>query len=255
MGHVIGCYGVNMERHRRSFAGRHPLFVKRFSDTGIWWEESPYYLWWEYLRRHEGYRRACARGGGGSTYRRLYEDFGDVHSLSFKEWWTQDGRGARLFAEPPAPVRVMALSDEEAIELIEAGRDERTLLVAIPLDYRHRTITKALRQIVKAHQGRKRGEKRVRRSRALYPLAHAPDASALKTTLQCYDLRMADPSMPLWQIAQTVGVSTRLTQSELAGKGGHVADKKASMTAGVSRKLKHAHALIEAVGKGIFPAP
>lgn len=253
MGRVNRYYGDNMNRHRRSFAGRHPLFVKRLSETGIWWEDSPYYLWWEYLRRHDGYRRTCARGGRGA-YSRLYQDFGDVHSASFKEWWTQDGRGARLFAEPPAPVRVMALTDEEALNIIQAGRDERTLFVAIPLDYQRRTITKALRQILEAHQGRKRGEKRVARSRALYPLAHAPDAQALKTTLRCYDLRVANPAMPLWEIAQIVGVSARLTPSELSGKGGHVADKKASMTAGVSRKLKHANSLIESVGKGIFPA-
>lgn len=254
MGRVIGDYGVNMVRHRRGFAGRHPLFVKRWSETGIWWEESPYYLWWEFLRRHDGYRRTCLKGGGGK-YGALYKDFGDVHSCSFKEWWTQDGRGAHLFAEPPSPVGVVALSDEEVLDLIKTGRDDRTLLVAIPLDYRRRTLTKALKSILESHQGRKRGEKQVNRSRALYPLAHAPDAAALKTTLQCYDLRTQNPSMPLWQIAQTVGVSTRLTQSELAGKGGHVADKKASMTAGVSRKLKHAQAIIEAVAKGIFPAP
>jgi hypothetical protein len=128
-------------------------------------------------------------------------------------------------------------------------------LVAIPLDYRRRTLTKALKAILESHEGRKRGEKQVKRSRATYPLAHAPDTPSLKSTLQCYDLRTQNPTMPLWQIAQEVGVSTRLTQNELSDRGISVADKKASMTAGVSRKLKRAHTLIEYVAKGIFPAP
>lgn len=242
-----------MGRFRRSFTGRHPLFIKRYSEAGIWWQDSPYYLWWEYLRRHEGYRRTCQSGGGG-RYGKLYDDFGDIHGVPFRTWWSDQDRGARLFAEPPAPIGVVALSDEEALNLIEGGRDDRTLLVAIPLDYSRRSISQGLKKVLAAHQGRKRGEKRVKSSKALYPFAHAPDTAALKVTLACYDLRMARPEMPLWMIAQEVGVSTRMTSLELAGKGGHIADKKASMTAGVSRKLKHAKALIDSVGRGIFPS-
>jgi len=29
------------------------------------WKCSVYYYWWEYLRRHEGYRQCCAQGGKG----------------------------------------------------------------------------------------------------------------------------------------------------------------------------------------------
>ena len=239
-------------RFPRSFAARHPLFRAKYSDSGIWWENSPYYLWWEYLRRHEGYKRACRIKAKGQ-FLKLFNDFGDIHASDFKTWWTEEGRGAVLFSEPPSPTRVIALTDQEALELISAGRDDRTLLVAIPLDYRRRTITQSLARIMSDNHSRKRGEKRIKSSRAKYPLLHAPDIAALKTTLACYDLKHQNPDMPLWQIAQQVGVSSRLTQSELDGTGGHVADKKASMTAGVSRKLKHAAILIEGVGKGIFP--
>jgi len=254
MGYKICFYGVNMlERFPRSFAARHPLFRAKYSDTGIWWENSAYYLWWEYLRRHEGYKKAISTKRKGQ-YLNLFNDFGDIHTSDFKTWWTTGERGAVLFSEPPAPTRVISLTDEQALELIQSGRDERTLLVAIPLDYRRRTITKSLSKILSDNHSRKRGEKRVKFSRAKYPLHHAPDVSALKSTLACYDLKLQNPSMPLWQIAQIAGVSRGLTQAELEGSGGHVADKKASMTAGVSRKLKYAAKLIEGVGKGIFPA-
>jgi hypothetical protein len=234
----------------RIFAGRHALFRKKRTESGIWWEDCEYYVWWEYLKRHEGYRLTCESGGKGPCAA-LYADFGNIYNVSFKDWWNE--RGADLFAEPPSPTGVMELTDEQVLDLIQQGRDDRTLLIAVPLYYRKRAISAQLRKILLRNHSRKRGEKRVKFSRAKYPLLHAPDVPALKTTLDCYDMKSANPHLPLWQIAQEIGVSVRLTKAELEGTGGHVVDKKASMTAGVSRKLKHAATLIEGVGRGIFP--
>jgi hypothetical protein len=98
---------------RRNFAARHPLFAWDGSETGIRWKHSAYYLWWEFLRRHDGYLETCLSGGQGA-YSQLYADFGDVHGTDFKTWWTKDARGLRLFAEPRAPVGVVALSDDDS---------------------------------------------------------------------------------------------------------------------------------------------
>ena len=38
---------------RRHFSSKHPLFRASESDTGVKWQDSVYYLWWEFLRRHE----------------------------------------------------------------------------------------------------------------------------------------------------------------------------------------------------------
>jgi hypothetical protein len=234
----------------RTFAGKHPLFRASHTETGVRWQDSIYYLWWEYLRRHDGYRQCCERGGTG-PYSKLFADFGNVHDGDFKTWWRK--RGVRLFAEPPSPVGVWALTDEEALELIELGRDDNVLLVAIPLDYRRRAITLGINKILKESETRKRGEKRIKTSKARYPLAKAFDVMALKATLDCYDLRLANPKMPLWQIAQKVGVSARLTAEELKTNDAAAKDKKLSMTSGVSRKLKQAEAIIAGTGKGLFP--
>jgi hypothetical protein len=50
------------------------------------WKCSVYYYWWEYLRRHDGYRETCQNGGRGE-YATLYRSFGDVHSGDFHDWW------------------------------------------------------------------------------------------------------------------------------------------------------------------------
>ena len=233
----------------RNFVGKHPLFRKTHSDNGVPWQQNNYYMWWEYLRRHEGYRKTSEKGGKGACAK-LYADFGNIQDCDFKTWWRANG--VRLFAEPPSPVGVWALSNEETLELIEQGSDDNTLIVAIPLDYKRRSIMQGINKILTESQTRKRGEKRIKTSKALYPLAQAFDVMALKVTLECYDLRKANPNMTLWQIAQKVGVSDRLTAAELLSNDATAKDKKYSMTAGVSRKLRNAAAIIDNVGKGVF---
>lgn len=50
------------------------------------WKCSVYYFWWEYLRRHEGYRETCQQGGEGE-HAELYKWFGNVHDGDFHDWW------------------------------------------------------------------------------------------------------------------------------------------------------------------------
>lgn len=50
------------------------------------WKCSVYYFWWEYLRRHDGYRETCLNGGRG-RYSELYRSFGNIHDSDFHDWW------------------------------------------------------------------------------------------------------------------------------------------------------------------------
>ena len=56
---------------RRHFAFKHPLFRQEQSTSGVQWDNSVYYLWWEFLRRHDGYKETCENGGKGK-YAKLY---------------------------------------------------------------------------------------------------------------------------------------------------------------------------------------
>ena len=71
------------------------------------WQCSYYYFWWEYLRRNEGYRRCCERKGEGK-FKKIYQDFGDVHTLEFTEWWEKK---KHLFVS--APMSVFSTLDPE----------------------------------------------------------------------------------------------------------------------------------------------
>jgi hypothetical protein len=169
-----------MTSFQRHFAFRHPLFRARKSTAGVWWENSVYYLWWEFLRRHDGYKRTCENGGKGK-YATLYADFGDVHSVNFREWWTKDDRGARLFAEPDLPNSVMSLSPNDVEGLLEAWKAGALMVIAIPLALRKRFISQKIAKLLKQHHHRRRGQRTFKESRALYRIACQHDIGSLQT--------------------------------------------------------------------------
>lgn len=234
----------------RHFMFKHPLFRKAETGSGVRWDESVYYLWWEFLRRHEGYKRTCADTGAGK-HAKLYADFGDVHATDFRAWWTKGDRGARLFAEPAMPMSVEAVNLSDLERLRDHWSDESLLVIAVPLMLRKRFIERRISELLRARHTRKRGQRQYRESRALYPIATQFNPHNLRTVLKVYDLHTAQPSLKLWEIAQAVKFTTTLDDDERArGEG---VNKKAVMSVAVSRKLRQAREIIENVGKGRFP--
>jgi hypothetical protein len=241
----------------RHFTFKHPAFRRSKSSAGEWWEDSVYYFWWEFLRRDEGYKKTCENGGKGQ-YAKLYADFGNVHGVSFKEWWTKNGRGARLFSEPPLPNRVMALTSADIRALPENWNSQSLLIVAVPLSLPKRHIEQKLAKILSQRHKRKRGQRTFKESRALYPIATSFKTSSLKGMLDAYDLHQSQPDLTLWQIGQTLSLTTKLTQAELSaqrGRGSPAAvEKKNVLAVATSKKLAAAGKLIDGAERGVFPA-
>jgi len=240
----------------RHFAFKHPVFRQERPTSGVQWKNSVYYLWWEFLRRHNGYKETCENGGKGK-YEKIYGDFGNVHQGTFRDWWTKDDRGARLFAEPPLPGSVVVLTPKE-FDTLPKGWDSGSLLVAaIPLRLPKRFIQQRLSKILTRHHKRKRGQRTFRESGALYPIATQFNIHSLKGILKLYDLRQEQPKMPLWQIGQRCALGKALTKDELnAGRGRQsyaAVEKKNVSAVAASKKLKAAKSIIEGVGRGVFP--
>ena len=242
---------------RRHFAFRHPLFRQEQSTSGVRWDDSVYYLWWEFLRRHDGYKRTCENGGKGE-YEKLYADFGNVHSGVFRDWWTKDDRGARLFAEPPLPNNVVALTPKELDALPEDWDSGALLIVAIPLALRKRFIQQKLSKLLARHHKRKRGQRTFKESRALYPIVAQFNIHSLKRMLELYDRRQEQPKMPLWEIGQRFRLGKALTEDQLKGGCGRdnsvAVAKKNVLSVAASKRLKEAKSIIKGVGHGVFPA-
>lgn len=240
---------------QRHFTFKHPLFKSRRSAAGEWWENSVYYLWWEFLCRHEGYKETCENNGKGK-YAKLYADFGNVHGVSFKDWWSKGDHGARLFAEPPLPNSVVALSPDQVAEMSEAWRAGALLVVAIPLTLRKRFISQRFNKLLKTQHKRRRGERTFHESRALYPIAAQFNRYSLMKALHAHDLQRSKPELKLWQIAQELRLGDTLTKDELNAKvkTGTIKDKKQVLSVAASKKLAMAEKIIDGVGHGVFPA-
>jgi hypothetical protein len=139
----------------RHFPYQHPTFgTKSNPAESSRITRSIYYWWWEFLRRHEGYKQTC-EGRGEGQYATLFTDFGDVHAADFREWWNR--YGAELFAEPPLHHSVHILRPgEPAVNLA----DPQLLVVVFPLSLPKRHLRQRFSAILKKHHIRKRGQQR-----------------------------------------------------------------------------------------------
>lgn len=153
------------------------------------WQCSVYYFWWEYLRRHVGYKHCCERGGKGE-YKALYADFGDVHANNdFWSWWRTHNH---LFAEPPAR-QLRKLSGFETHKM-----ETDTLHIAVPLEVRMPYLVAAFRKLLKANAAEVKQAQSV--SRALYPVYAKPNLGSLHQTLVFWDVYVEHPSLKLHEL-------------------------------------------------------
>ena len=155
-----------------------------YPDESRAWRRNIYYFWWEFLRRHEGYKDCCEREGAG-RYKRLYADWGNIHAYeNFWKWWSEEVettelRGQYLFAEPLDYRQV-----QEVHSLKSKGADD--LIVSIPLEVRTSELTKSLRRLLQQHTERSRAARK--KSRARYPVSASVPLLTLYKTLKVYDL-------------------------------------------------------------------
>lgn len=240
---------------KRHFAHPNPRFgTKNVPAPAIWWQESIYYWWFEYLRRNEEYKRTCESGGLGKCAK-VYADFGDVHAQDFKAWWTANDRGATLFAEPPTP-SIRVITDAAAISTPK----DRSLVLEIPLDLPSTHLVKRFKEILDKHHAGKQGRKinTSGKSQAMYPTVTDRIAlDFLHTALSVWDARRTDKDKPLWLLAQELKLSPsnhiKLGKDGTVPRGGHVANQKAILAATASRYLRKADAAITNAGQGKFP--
>ena len=171
------------------------------------WKCSVYYYWWEYLRRHEGYRQCCAKGGKGE-YAKLYADFGDVHAHDdFWRWWSKE-QHSELFCEPTA--RKITVLDQNS--RFEPTLSDDTLIVELPLEVRTAYLIARIRTVLKQHAARAKAAKRV--SRARYPVATKPVLTSLHQHLTVYDARCANPKLKLYELYDLIHEAAGLYVSE-----------------------------------------
>ncbi len=120
--------------------GRGPFSAENPPEAVL---NSPYYWWFVFLRLNERYRETCLNMGEGPCAE-LYQDFGDIYSMDFKQWWSQE-KIADLFAEPVTSYKMLIARSSE--ELVPFDSDEAINLV-VPLNWSRRGLQKRFSEII-----------------------------------------------------------------------------------------------------------
>lgn len=239
---------IRRQQPNRVRASRTFLYKAPFVRAGVAPTQSVYYWWYEFLKRNEDYRRCCESGGKGRLAK-LYKDFGDIHKGSFKRWWLEDQRGERLFAEPPAPVRLQEL--RSADEWDEEWTRDSVMVVVLPLKEPKRRIKRWFGRVLdQRHTGRPGYP--TKEPAALYQVHQKFQANALKEMLKLWDYRQQHPNLTMAQI----GYRFNQVPSAMPKVGDSIpllTKKRNTMTATVSRYLKKAEAMIANTARGKFP--
>jgi hypothetical protein len=160
------------------------------------WKWSVFYYWWEYLRRHEGYRQTCEAKGVGQ-FADLYADFGDIHSSDFWSWWvTHD----HLFAEPRA-------RQAELIDHADLGQqtNDDVLFIRIPRENGMKLTLKQISKMVKPKLVQRNRKKLA--TQALYKVATKPHLASLDMHLRVWDAWRENSDATLEDVADIAKVS------------------------------------------------
>jgi hypothetical protein len=220
-------------------------------------EDSPYYWWWQYLRRHEGYVAYCQHPGGGE-YSDLYADWGDIRDDDFGEWFYW--HGDKIFREPSVPDRLIEVRSVAELD----GLDWQSVMVVVnPIQIgskllSKRDIKRQFSLMVDARFAERKPGRPVYKSAAKYRIVGYPKLKALKEMLHVYDLRKAEPDLTLWEIGErlyregkiSIGRAAVTDPAKPASFG---IDARNVMTATISRHLRTASTYIQNSTGFLFP--
>ena len=247
---------------RRHFRAPAPRFGRVNSRLSIGYQQrSPYYWWWQYLRRNADYIACCENEGGGKLAA-LYADFGDVREDNFHKWWTENQRGAELFAEQPLTVTFGELA--AAADWQPHWDKETVVVVAVPLTMSKRALKGAFAKLLDSrHSGNKSGRPSMAKlkevSTARYKLEHNYTVSRLMTALAVYDFWVEDQSKPkaerltLWEIGNALNLNKKAITLAKSNSSYERLDGRNVLGATVSRYIRQAQKIIANTAKGIFP--
>ncbi len=152
---------------------------------GVPTTDSIYYLWFEYLKRSEKYKTACANNGKGMT--KLYKDFGNIFEYEgvegFWGWWTD--RGQYLFGIKPLQQIGDFADVDDVIAIRKQVEEGEYKLVAIPTNLTKTTIKKRLNKLIAQMEVNPTAEQTTK-----YSISQTKvDVASLQSCLMAFDLK------------------------------------------------------------------
>ena len=176
----------------------------------------------------------------------MYADFGDVFSTNFNAWWRTGDRGANLFAER-LPPHMKVLTDLPSPTIAS-----QVLVVQVPLALSKRKLAGEFQKLLTQHHRGRRGARNIEFSSAKYPVTGHIDTVALQKCLDVYDMKISNPDMRLWEIAQKCKAIQSESRIKTTDSKGEITNKKLILSNTTSRLLKRAMTIIQNVENGRF---
>ena len=226
------------KRKARHFLYKHPVFTKRKTRSGVFYENSVYYLWFEFLLRNEAYKRYCETKKGTKQIAHLYKDFGNIHNTTFKEFWSSK---SDLFCEQNDLERVEEITTAKQLSNNTA---QYVLNISIPINKNAEWVEKQVKRIVR--ERRKQSGvvgKGVSVSTAKYAIHGKAEVKALQKILRVWESTQSDLT--------ALEVAKKHKLGMWSGEG--ALTKKAQLRNLVWRDKTKAENIIKNVAKGIFP--
>jgi len=199
------------------------------------------------LKRSEKYLETCESGGKKGLVS-LYKDFGDVRGDSFKEWWSRDSRGMRLFAEPQSLSTLEVVTKDDLDEI-----QGDTLLMSVPLSLPKKFLLERFRKLLAQHRKGERGRQYAKKSESKYKFKGQPNIQGMRTALMVYDHLLANPKIKLWEVGKILP-QFKMELEECEKKSIVPSyDLKRTIEATVSRYKRKATSSIGNAEQGTFP--
>lgn len=225
---------------------------------------SPYFYWYQFLKRSSLYKDCCDNNGQGKLSW-LYDDFGNIFKLNWNEWW-EGYQSIFEDDEHPSPWYLHRIESEEDLAMFS---DDSNVSIIVNLFESKGKLIKAFSQLLDQViteknrpieiQSKPKGRPKftVQELFEGYQFCAVPNIQALDRALKVYDLWHPICHLPKSERTSLyeIGKQLKLSESfELNGQDDPMRiEKKNKMTATASRYYRQAVIIIENIEKGIFP--
>ena len=244
------------------FPFAYPLFTtKKLKQTsnressisgGVYYTDSIYYVWFQYLRASEKYKVVCAKKGKvkNKAQRDVFTKFGNVNTTDFKKFWSK--KGADLFGFESEQVSEFTVGEQMSMNYV---------YLKVPFQQKAKSINKQIATLLtkkrKAFQ-LKRGRTKRQFMQTAQFVPTTDKVQYLKFALQVYELKRKHPKLKLWQLSQKMYDAygskfskLHLTKQQQAEKYAK-ADIINGMSTHANRMRKTAKAKLDSVAIGKF---
>ena len=240
-------------------------------------DEQVYQLWYEYLKRSVRYKECCSNGGVGDLehlkdLEDVYSHFGDVHALSWEEWWPthqflfSDIEPMFVINEIETKADFDYMFDDYADDLlglvVNVYAPKEVILAEIDKVLKRRiseSLEKEHEESLKTNSQAKKKKRHSNLALDLYhlyglnPIPSSKEIDVLKRRLQLYDAHKKDPSITLAELGGTKKLENAILEKMTHGERRDYADKNIMIANLIARDIYFAKNIIENTERGLFP--